>query len=136
MEEQFCLSLCIRTALYFAVFKTHLPRHINSRVFTDSCHCSRHYYFLSRQVFFNLYDENVFVPSQPRYRLSKKHVNAGIPFGSRVSIAIDGNVPNCPVSLRYFSHVEMARLLLFDCHSLVVGAPCRCFPDSANKHFP
>lgn len=68
--------------------------------------------------------------------MSREHINAGIPFRSRVSILIDGDVPNWPVSVQYFSHVEMAMLFLFDFHWQVLEAPCGCFPDSANKHFP
>lgn len=61
-------------------------------------------------------------PANHDIGLSKEHINAGIPFGSRVSIPVDGDVPNWPVSVQYFSHVEMAMLFLFDCHWLVVGA--------------
>lgn len=68
--------------------------------------------------------------------VSKEHINVSSPFRSRVSIPIDGDVLNWPVSGQYFSQVEMDMLSLFDCHWLVVGAPGRCFPDGANEHFP
>lgn len=118
------------------MFKTHLPRHIHSRVFTDSWHCSRHDCFLSRQVLFNLYDDNVFVPSQPPYQFQWGAYQCWHSFWFGVSIPGDGEVPNWPVSVQYFSHMEMAMLFLFDCHWLVVGAPRRNFPDRIYKHLP
>lgn len=65
-----------------------------------------------------------------------KLINVSIPFRCRVSIPIDVDVPNWPVSVQYFSHVEMDMLFLLACHWLVVGATCGCFPDGANEHLP
>lgn len=125
------------TALCFAVFKTHLPKHINSTIFTDSCPCPRLDFFLSRQILFNHCDGNVFHASQPQRRCQKEaYVNVGIPVGSTVSILVNGDVSNLSVSVQYFSHVDMDMLFLFDCLRLVVEATCRCLPDSGNEHFP
>ena len=111
------------------MLKIHLPRHINSRVFTDSCHCPTHDYFCIGKSCLILMMKMSLSQANHSTGISKGYIDVGIN-------PIDEDVPIWPVCMQYFSSVEMHMLFLFDCHWLVVGATCRWFPDGANKHFP